>query len=318
MSLIDVIIPMYNSERYIPGLIRSLEGQSMKDFCAIFVDDGSTDGTYELLNRQLSDVSFAYQVIRQENKGLPGARNTGIRHAHSEYLTFLDSDDGLDSQYFEYLLRGVREYDAPVGICGYQMIAREEDAVPSGEYAAQDKDAETVMREYYISWFGAWVLILRRSWLEEKGLLFDERCTYLEDVPFITQVIASAQHIAVIQNSLYLYYQRPGSLMNTPKIEKYQIALDGFHRMANKLQQMDCEPAKVFASMGKARYYLATLRKGAVLMPYSQFQVLCKYVPMESVKEQFCCLTGSHRLACGLYLVSKRLFHTAMRMLTNV
>jgi glycosyltransferase involved in cell wall biosynthesis len=80
----------------------------------VFVDDGSKDGTYQTLQEKLKGVNFAYDVIHQENKGLPGARNTGIRNSRSPWVVFIDSDDGLDSHYLEFLHRAVTENNSPI------------------------------------------------------------------------------------------------------------------------------------------------------------------------------------------------------------
>lgn len=319
MALIDVVIPMYNSERYIDGLLQTLQAQTFRDFCAVFVDDGSKDDTYKVLCEKLKSVDFAYQVIHQENKGLPGARNAGIRGSSSPWVVFVDSDDGLDAHYLEFLHRAVTETACSVAACGYQIVESEADvrAVSQAEYSCRALSSPEVIREYYKNWFGAWALILNRQWLEQEGLLFDEVCTYLEDVPFITQVLVHAGRTALMDAPVYLYYQRPGSLMHTPKIEKYQIALDGFFRMEQKLRAIDNEGARVFFTVGRARYYLATLRKAAVLMPYGQFKELCRRVPLEKEKQQFGKLQTKQKLAAQLYLVSKRLFHLAMRMTTK-
>lgn len=319
MALIDIVIPMYNSEKYIDGLLQTLEAQTFRDFCAVFVDDGSKDDTYHVLCRKLEGVSFAHQVIHQENKGLPGARNAGVQGSASPWIVFMDSDDGLDSHYVEFLYRAVTESGCNVAACGYQIVESEADVrlVTEEEYTCRVLSCPEVMAEYYKNWFGAWALILNRQWLDREGLLFDEVCTYLEDVPFITQVLVHADRAVLMDAPVYLYYQRPGSLMHTPKLEKYQIALEGFFRMEEKLRTMDNEGAQVFLTLGRARYYLATLRKAAVLMPYEQFRQLCKMVPLEEEKEQFGNLQTKQKLAAQLYLVSKRLFHLAMRLTTK-
>lgn len=318
MLLIDVIIPLYNSEAYITELLSSLENQVFKEFRVIFVNDGSKDRTQEILEEKLQDVSFAYIVVQQENKGLPGARNTGIRHAQAPWITFMDSDDGLDPHYLEFLYRGVTQSGCDAGVCEYQMICEPQQAaaVRSQDFSVSKVDAATCMKTYYTKWFGAWVWILRREWLEHTGLVFDEQCTYLEDVPFNTQVIAAADSIAVVDNPVYLYYKREGSLMRTPKIEKYQIALDGFHRMQEKVQKSERAAAEEFRKMGRARYYLATLRRGAILMPFAQFKELCALVPMEQAKGQLSYLQTMQRFAGRLYLISKRAFYCAMRWMT--
>lgn len=319
MALIDVVIPMYNSEKYIDGLLQTLQAQTFRDFCAVFVDDGSKDNTYGALQEKLAGVPFAYQVIRQENKGLPGARNAGIAGSFSPWIVFVDSDDGLDAHYLEFLYRAATENACPVAACGYQIVTTEADvkAVSEDAYSCRVLSSPEVVREYYKNWFGAWALILNRQWLAQEGLLFDEVCTYLEDVPFITQVLVHTQQAVMMDAPVYLYYQRPGSLMHTPKIEKYQIALDGFFRMEQTLRSMDNEGAKEFFTMGRARYFLATLRKAAVLMPYKPFCQLCQRVPLAQEKGQFDRLQKKQRLAAKVYLVSKRLFYYAMRLTTK-
>lgn len=319
MPCIDLIIPIYNGEKYIPNLIQCLNNQTMKDFRAVFVDDGSTDNTYQQLQEQLKSASFLYLLIHQENKGLPGARNTGIRNAEADWIAFMDSDDGLDSRFLEFLHRGVSESGANVGVCEYQIITGKNDVqeVNPDEFAVRVISSCESLKSYYTSWFGAGALILRRKWLQDQKILFDEACTYLEDVPFITQVIVCADQVAFVNCPLYLYYMREGSLMHSPKIEKYQIALAGFERMAQKVASYHNESSAVFQSMGRARYYVATLRKGAVLMPYDKFKQLCDCVPLKQVEYQVMNLQPKFRLAAKLYLRSKPLFYCAMRLLSK-
>ena len=90
MTAVSVIIPMYNVEAYITAAIRCVLDQSYQDFEVLVVNDGSTDGSSELC-RQFNDHRI--REIRQANRGLAGARNTGIRHAQGRYLAFLDADD---------------------------------------------------------------------------------------------------------------------------------------------------------------------------------------------------------------------------------
>jgi glycosyltransferase involved in cell wall biosynthesis len=90
MPNLSIIIPTYNAEKYIADTIRSALAQTYTDFELLIVDDGSTDRSVEVA-RKFSDPRV--QIIHQENRGLPGARNTGIRQARGQYITFLDADD---------------------------------------------------------------------------------------------------------------------------------------------------------------------------------------------------------------------------------
>ena len=319
MTKIDLIIPMYNSERFIPQLLDSLECQTFKDFTVIFVDDGSTDHTCQILREQLANVPFAYEIIQQENKGLPGARNAGIRAAKSEWIAFMDSDDGLDEHYLEFLIRAVENGPVNIGVCSYQMLGEDEPHrhMTEEDFSVSYIMALELMQRYYKHWFGACALILNREWLKHRNLLFDEECTYLEDIPFITQVIVQSDKIALIDAPVYIYYQRKGSLIHSPKIEKYQIGLDGFDRMTEKISGLDNPAAREFKKMGYARYYLATLHKGATLMPYNQFTELCERVPLKKYSFQFPNLPKKQKYAAKLYVLSKWLFYNAMRIIPS-
>jgi glycosyltransferase involved in cell wall biosynthesis len=98
--MVSVIIPAYNQGHYLGEAIQSVLSQTYQDFEVLVIDDGSTDNTAEIA-RSFSDPRIQY--IYQDNRGLSGARNTGIRHARGEYLTYLDSDDQFLPEKLELL-----------------------------------------------------------------------------------------------------------------------------------------------------------------------------------------------------------------------
>ena len=90
MKLVSVIIPIYRVEKYIAATVESVLAQTYKNFELLIVDDGSPDKSVEIC-QQFTDSRI--RIIRQENRGVAAARNTGIRHAKGDYLAFLDADD---------------------------------------------------------------------------------------------------------------------------------------------------------------------------------------------------------------------------------
>lgn len=90
MKLVSVIIPVYGAEKYIAATLQSLLAQTYENFEALIIDDGSPDRSIEIC-QQFTDPRL--KIIRQPNRGLPGARNTGIRHAKGDYIALLDADD---------------------------------------------------------------------------------------------------------------------------------------------------------------------------------------------------------------------------------
>ena len=90
MKKVSVIIPVYNAEKYVAATVKSVLSQTYENFEILIIDDGSPDSSIKVC-KQFKDPRI--KIIRQENRGLPGARNAGIRHAQGDYLAFLDADD---------------------------------------------------------------------------------------------------------------------------------------------------------------------------------------------------------------------------------
>ena len=91
---VSVIIPVYNVEKYIEDCLNSVINQDLESIEIICVNDGSTDNSQEILEKYLNKVKNM-KMINQENKGLPDARNTGLKYATGKFVYFLDSDDML-------------------------------------------------------------------------------------------------------------------------------------------------------------------------------------------------------------------------------
>ncbi len=98
--LISVVVPVYNVEKYVGRCISSILGQTYKDFELILVDDGSRDGSGALCD-DYAARDARVRVVHKENGGVSSARNLGIAMAKGEYIAFVDSDDWLETDYFE-------------------------------------------------------------------------------------------------------------------------------------------------------------------------------------------------------------------------
>ena len=110
---ISVVLPVYNVANYLRKCLDSLVNQTFEDFEVICVNDGSTDLSLGILEGYaLSDSRF--KIISQENKGLSGARNTGIQHVQGKYVLFVDSDDWLEENALEELYNHVKGFDSDI------------------------------------------------------------------------------------------------------------------------------------------------------------------------------------------------------------
>lgn len=105
--LISIIVPVYNSEKYLSRCIESILAQSFKNLEIILIDDGSKDASSSICDSYAASDS-RIKVIHQENGGIAKAQNTGLDIAHGDYIAFADNDDILDRHNIEYLLHALQ------------------------------------------------------------------------------------------------------------------------------------------------------------------------------------------------------------------
>lgn len=121
--LISVIVPVYNVSPFLREAVDSVINQTWQNLEILLVDDGSTDGSGEICDEYLADPRV--KVIHQENRGLSGARNTGLDRAVGEYIVFLDGDDALHPKMIERLYQALVLYDSDLAACGFNSYETE-------------------------------------------------------------------------------------------------------------------------------------------------------------------------------------------------
>lgn len=118
MKKISIIMPMYNSERFIEKCISSLVSQTHENIEIIIIDDGSSDSSYDIC-LALSKNDSRIHLIKQVNGGVSAARNTGLKYATGDYIGFVDSDDYVTENMYASLLAAAEKYQADIVECGY-------------------------------------------------------------------------------------------------------------------------------------------------------------------------------------------------------
>ncbi len=128
--MISVIVPVYKVEDYLAACVDSILAQTFTDFELILVDDGSPDRCGEICDAY-AQRDPRVRVIHQENQGLSGARNAGMDIARGEYITFVDSDDLVSSQYLAVLLQSLTEASADFSVCRFKEFTdRTAESIP--------------------------------------------------------------------------------------------------------------------------------------------------------------------------------------------
>ena len=191
---ISVIVPVYNSEEYLPDTAASILNQSFEEFELILVDDGSKDRSGKICD-ELAQKDKRVKVIHKQNGGICSARNCALKLAKGEYIAFCDNDDmylpGLLKDNYELakkhnadVVRYSRKYQT---VRDGKVVTEEITAFDAGAYSREEFN-----KNYYnISLAGeaVWSGIYKREFLEKHNLTFDESMKFgYEDVDFITRL----------------------------------------------------------------------------------------------------------------------------------
>ena len=116
MSLISVIVPIYNVEKYLDRCVDSIINQTYKNLEIILVDDGSPDNCLAICD-SWAEKDRRIKVIHKENGGVSSARNSALDIASGDYIGFVDSDDWIEPDMYEILIKNAKKYDADISRC---------------------------------------------------------------------------------------------------------------------------------------------------------------------------------------------------------
>lgn len=230
---VSVIIPVYNSEKYISKCLDSLVNQEMDSLQIIAIDDGSKDGSGKILD----DYSNKYPNIIVKhitNGGVSNARNVGLSLATGEYIGFVDSDDYVDSTMYGKLYEKAKNDDLDIVACNALMVYPNKEKTVSCGISATLDNYEYVKRNALISSYHViWNKIYRKSIL--KNIKFKVGSNFCEDVEFLYRVFPIAKSIGAVDETLYYYIQHEGSLTYVYDKKLYQLIenLDGIAELYN-------------------------------------------------------------------------------------
>lgn len=233
MLKLSIIVPLYNSEKYLPKCLDSLLNQDIpeQDYEVILVDDGSPDGSRRIADDYASRHSNII-VLSQPNKGTSGARNTGIRRAGGKYLCFVDPDDYVLENSFDVLLRKMEEENLDVLRFGYLEVDEQYRPTAScknpeaPDYTAQVMDGCSFMAERLGIACYVWSFLYRTSLLKENDLFYYEG-DYFDDTPWLPRVLAFASRVDSIDFKRYFYLIRKNSLVQSTSSRSIARKMDG-------------------------------------------------------------------------------------------
>lgn len=206
MIKISVIIPVYNAKELIKPLLEAINHQSYKDFEIIFVDDCSTDGTYEFLDSFVKNVTYETQLLKLDKNSGPGkARNIGIMKAKGEWCSFVDADDFFNETYLEDMINAASSATDVVIATNFKFYlnGKKIEKYNIDEFIKNKHDREYLVCN--LDW-GPWGKIFKKKlWINNK-LIFPSDIRS-EDGAVIPVLYYKANSIAFAKSAEYYYYQ---------------------------------------------------------------------------------------------------------------
>lgn len=193
-GLLSIIIPGYNAEKYVERNIRSVLNQTYKNFELIFIDDGSKDKTYQIVEK-LANEDKRVKLSRHENKGVCATRNDGLKIASGEYITFLDDDDYIEPNMYEVLINLLKTTNTDVAsgklIKEFQYLKEDfyynytNEDIKNAKIKVFDNPNDIIKNiiegDYHLEGF-IWNKVYKASAI--KGVFFNENISLMEDIMF--------------------------------------------------------------------------------------------------------------------------------------
>ena len=221
MNKISVIVPVYNTEKFLGQCLGSITNQTYKNLEILIIDDGSPDKS-STVYEQYAAQDNRIKIIKKKNAGISAARNTGIQFATGDWVHFIDSDDYLDLDYYEKMIAATNDINPDIIAGG--VISQN-----SNLYNIQYKTrcmlfstTEKFLQTNALKNCTVWRYIFKRDFLIQNNLTFTVGKIF-EDMLFIPNAIMRASSIVTVPGTNYHYVYNQGSLLNKQQSKNHQI-----------------------------------------------------------------------------------------------
>lgn len=300
--LLSVIVPVYNTEKYLKECVDSILAQTYKDYELILVDDGSTDASPGICDEYAEKYEHV-TVIHKKNCGLLHTRKAGLAAAKGEYISYIDSDDFIAPDMYEYMMSRAVEYDVDVAICNLATY-KDGETEPKTEYNKQGfYDKKRLEEEIY-----PYMLfcnapsrsglvpslcnkIIRKKVLDNVLMHADDSISYGEDALCSYPCVLDSDSMYLAEDKFFYFYRQvPTSLTNSYD----KMLLDKFNLLINLLdeafakrgfdgkRQLDC-----YASIGSLECIRKELLFNREKKIGGRIENVREYVSRKRIKEAF-------------------------------
>ena len=247
-ELISIIVPIYNTEKYLHQCLDSILNQTYTNFEVLLVNDGSTDSSGMICQEYVGrDSRFRY--FEKDNGGVASARNLGLERSGGAYITFIDSDDWIEPNYLEVLYTALKESNTDVAISTYKRFAQD-GVFYLRSYSREDDEflnIGTRSRDYFLeilprlgeldhSFYSISSKLIKREII--GNLLFDEQISYAEDLNFFFHLYLGVESVVYVRDYTYIYRTHDASTSQNVTELKALQELGIYKRMFQQIDRM--------------------------------------------------------------------------------
>ena len=213
---ISIILPVYNSETYLPACIDSILGQTFTDFELLLVDDGSPDGCGAICD-SYEKKDGRVRVFHIKNSGSSAARNYGIDRARGRYLGFIDSDDYIDADMYELLYKNIKDENADLSMCGLADVYGGVTTNPVKTPVYRTMDASESIRTVFEAELTS-VTPVNKLYKKElfEGIRYPVGEDSGEDASIIVDLLMRCKKTVLTTDQKYYYIHREDSITTRP------------------------------------------------------------------------------------------------------
>lgn len=307
---VSIILPVYNTKEYLDQCISSVLGQTYTDLELICVDDGSSDGSGEIVDKYAGQDGRVI-AIHQENAGESAARNVGLRHATGDVWGFIDCDDWIEPDMYELLVKAMQENNADISVGSWFEVFPDRCSPVKNKEIVENRVFDNHLLYYYIykrdcyRAFGfMWDKLYKKEcFYDENGklILFDEKMKIGGDIIYLAQLVSNGKTVVYTDQPLYHYRIRPTSASFSRNLSNRLGSVIAYQRVLELMEKCNVQNEAPSYAKRFLGYHCVLIGMAAIeLKNVESLKEAQKYMKM--YKEDYCRTNTGHPERIDLYL----------------
>lgn len=252
--MVSIILPVFNAERFLSQCLDSILRQTYQDWELIAVDDGSKDGSMEIL-KSYEKRDHRIHIISKENEGVSIARNIALKHAHGDYIYFVDSDDIVMPEALMILVKAMESGKAtfvksdflPIDEQGKQVFINKKQVIRR-RYDGLVMDSEKFFKKILMKEYFLWTCLFRKEIIEKYHIQFIPHCRLMEDAAFVVDYLLYSDRNIYKDACIYGYRKYEGTVSAANKDYTEDMILIKRHLLEFPKSELHINLLKMIAS----------------------------------------------------------------------